>query len=447
MTDPLTSEEIDAVVIDFGSSTTKAGHAGDDSPRIVLSSAVTASVEASESKDTAMDGSSGIQNKVTYKGGEEQLLHFKPQKEIKEFMKHGLVDDWDAFEAFFHHLYTDQLRVNPKDLPLLLSQPVFAEPQHRAKLAQIAFEKFEVPALHFADAPVLSCFALGRQGSLVLQAGAGYCAAVPVVDGYALRRHAAVSAGWGGRVLEDVMQMQLRRLQSREGQPPLRPLFTVRRRMGQAAEERVLEGVTGSFAQWHRRQLAADVLKSCSALSIQAIDPLANALELELGQAEPAHVELPDGQVVHLGGERAIVPELLFNPTRLKDLAQPEEWIPEGSTIPGNAPLSLQRLAHQSLRRCPDHLQKDLLGQVLPVGGLCDISGMPQRLRAELEAIEPPAFKVRVAASFLSGLLPRSQAPWAGGSVLASLPLFGYLWVSRREYEESGSVAIERRCS
>jgi len=35
---------------------------------------------------------------------------------------------------------------------------------------------------------------------------------------------------------------------------------------------------------------------------------------------------------------------------------------------------------------------------------------------------------------------------WIGGSVLASLPTFGKMWVTRADYQEAGESIVHRRC-
>ena len=35
---------------------------------------------------------------------------------------------------------------------------------------------------------------------------------------------------------------------------------------------------------------------------------------------------------------------------------------------------------------------------------------------------------------------------WIGGSILDSLPTFQELWISKQEYDESGSCIVNRKC-
>ena len=66
------------------------------------------------------------------------------------------VSDWDAYEQLWTYVFDKQLRLSAKEHPLLLCEPAHSTKEQREKLAQLAFEKFEVPALYFGKSPVLN---------------------------------------------------------------------------------------------------------------------------------------------------------------------------------------------------------------------------------------------------------------------------------------------------
>ncbi len=70
--------------------------------------------------------------------------------------------------------------------PILFSEPAWNAKPKREKLAEILFEKFDVPAFYHAKNAALACFANGRHTGLVLDSGASWTAAVPVFDGRVL---------------------------------------------------------------------------------------------------------------------------------------------------------------------------------------------------------------------------------------------------------------------
>ena len=62
------------------------------------------------------------------------------------------------------------------------------------------------------------------------------------------------------------------------------------------------------------------------------------------------------------------------------------------------------------------------------------ILDFPQHLRMspmKIDVIAPPE---------------RKYSTWIGGSILASLPTFKSMWISKEEYDESGASIVHRKC-
>ena len=53
----------------------------------------------------------------------------------------GLVKDWDGMERIWHHIFYNELRVDPKDQPLLISEPPLNTKENREKTAEVGFRK------------------------------------------------------------------------------------------------------------------------------------------------------------------------------------------------------------------------------------------------------------------------------------------------------------------
>jgi actin-related protein len=56
------------------------------------------------------------------------------------------------------------------------------------QMAELAFEKFGVPALYFAPSPVLAAFSAARSTALVIDSGAEMTSVVPVVDSFIMKK-------------------------------------------------------------------------------------------------------------------------------------------------------------------------------------------------------------------------------------------------------------------
>lgn len=63
-------------------------------------------------------------------------------------IEHGVVKDWNDMEAIYRYIF-DELKVNPKEHPVLLTEAPLNPINNRIHLAELFFETFGVPALYF----------------------------------------------------------------------------------------------------------------------------------------------------------------------------------------------------------------------------------------------------------------------------------------------------------
>lgn len=88
-------------------------------------------------------------------------------------------------------------------------------------------------------------------------------------------------------------------------------------------------------------------------------------------------------------------------------------------------------------------IRRELLGNVIPVGGGSLIDGMAQRLSNELSTLAPSSIKVKVVNNSVS--VEKHHAAWIGGSILSICGSFQQLWISRQEYDEHGPKVYLRK--
>ena len=72
--------------------------------------------------------------------------------------------------------------------------------------------------------------------------------------------------------------------------------------------------------------------------------------------------------------------------------------------------------------------------------------GFTERLRAELAAMVPSDDERHLKLVCGDDDVDGGCASWAGGAVLASLPMFDGMWVTRREYDAEGPSVVHRKC-
>ena len=78
--------------------------------------------------------------------------------------------------------------INPKETPLIFTEPAIHNKELRMKLTEFIFEKYQAPAIFIGKAPVLASFSCGRSTAVIVDSGNRYTCATPVHDGYALQK-------------------------------------------------------------------------------------------------------------------------------------------------------------------------------------------------------------------------------------------------------------------
>jgi len=302
---------------------------------------------------------------------------------------HGVVTDWDAMDKIWHHTFYNELRLDPKEHPVLLTEAPLNPKKNREKMTELMFETFAVPKMYVAIQAVLSLYASGRTTGIVLDSGDGVTHTVPVYEGYALP-HAIKRIDLAGRDLTTHMT----RLLSERGC-----------------------GLDNSSGH----QIVRDIKEKTCYVALDYDEEMAKAQsssELEMTY------ELPDFNTITVGSERFRTPEALFQPHLFgKDL--------EG----------IHQLTYDSIMATDIDVRQQLFGSVVLSGGTSMYKGLKERLHKELTTLAPAGSKIKIVAPE-----ERKYSVWIGGSILSSLSTFEQMWVTREAYEESGSQIVHRMC-
>ncbi|KAI8080297.1 actin family [Gilbertella persicaria] len=419
-------DEVNALVFDMGSTSTRVGFAGEDVPKAMFPT------------------SYGIDTNNTYYIGDSKINTWRPNMEIKTPMEDGLVKDWDAVEHIWQAAYNDMLRVHASEHPLLCTEPAWNTPENREKMMQLAFEKFDVPAFYVAKDAVMTAFSVGRATALVLDSGGSVTSAVPVYDGYVLKK-GVLHQSVGG----DLLTQQIRDHLKQDAQLDVTPLYKIASKKPVRAGERPQiqlrsrPNTTKSFDDYQVSRIIHEYKESVSQVSEVPFDPRLMA------QRPQKPFEFPDGYNNSFGVERYRVPEIMFHPGHIR--LPPTEPGKEGQIIPSLG-LSRNQLQHtvgvsqlvfNSISACDMDLRPLLFNNVIVTGGNTLFPGFTERLSNDLPMMVP-GNKVKVHA--FGSQIERKSSSWLGGSILASLGSFNQLWISKKEYEEVGPSIIETKC-
>jgi len=426
-------DEVNALVFDFGTSTTKAGFAGEDVPKAVFPTMLgcipdNSSNNNADTMDTSDDNQQNIANKTKYVSGSTKLAFPRPGMELKSPLKDGLVHDWDLFEALVEHTY-EHLNTDPKQHPLMRSECPWNTKELRVKEAELMFEKFDVPALFLCKSAVLTTFACGRSTALVVDGGAGSMSVTPVYDGFVLYNNIKRN-NTAGDFLTDYYRNHLETKKKLD----IVPIYKIKSKSAVGEGEpakyiaKKLEGITHSYDSYMKNQVVCDFQKMVPRMSDRAYQ------EETLTSLPTTPYEFPNGYNDSFGIERYQGPEQLFNPHRFDKEPKPQQ----------DKTLGVHELVKESLMSCDVDIHNNLWNSIILCGGATLTSGFVERLDAELRMTFAPHTKFKIVASNVNS--ERTFAPWVGGSILASLGSFQQMWVSKQEYDEIGPNVIHDKC-
>ncbi|GIJ98965.1 nuA4 histone acetyltransferase subunit [Aspergillus viridinutans] len=457
-------DEISAIVLDPGFSTTRAGFAGEDTPKSVIPT---------------------YYGKYTYEAqeklifGDDIFVTPRPGLSIHNPMgRDGVVEDWDMAEKVWEYSFTSRL-TGPKagnpfqnglndvpngelpsemegvetdekplaDSPLLMTECGWNPTKAREKTVEIAMEKWGTPAFYLARNGVLAAFAAGKASALVVDVGASNISVTPVHDGMILKRGVQHSPLGG-----DYISSQLRALFKTNSPQPITitPHYLIASKTavdaGQPAQAKYKTFPSDKAPDASYRTLMEERTLSEFKECVVQVWPGPNKLSAtgpngvsneEVAKSSPGRpFEFPDGYNQVFGIDRYRVVESLFDAKAA--IPDPESVFPtptQAQTVP--------ELIKAALNGVDVDVRPHLLANVVVTGASSLLYGFTDRLNQELMQSYPGP-RVRISAS--GNTAERKFGSWVGGSILASLGTFHQMWISKKEYDEHGPNIVEKRC-
>ena len=384
-------ERLPHIIIDNGTGYIKAGLSFDEEPRTIFPQCV--------GYPKYESGMVGRDKKDFYIGDEAKAK--RGVLKLNFPIEHGVINNWDDMEKIWGHIFTNELRVDPVEHNIMLTEAPYNPKENREKMAQIMFETFNVPGLYIAIQAVLSLYSFGKNTGIIGDMGDGVTHFVPIFEGYSLR-HAIMRLDLAGRELTEYM---------------MKLLTEVGIRFSTTAEKEIVKEIKE---------------KSCYV-----------APDIEIEKVEPFVYELPDGHTVVIKDQRIKCPEALFKPSMI-----------------GKEGLGIAQMCYDSIQKCDIDLRCSLYHDIHLTGGTSMFKGLTERFIQEMVKLVPESMKFELKVNGLDFMARNKDekvdfiepskeskfAVWIGGKILSTLEFFDSNWITKTEYEEEGALILHRKC-
>ncbi|WVZ04735.1 hypothetical protein V8G54_018081 [Vigna mungo] len=114
----------------------------------------------------------------------ESCADLRHQLDVSYPVNNGIVQNWDDMCHIWDHAFYNELKINPPDCKILLTDPPLNPSKNREKMVEMMFEKYNFAGVFIQIQAVLTLYAQGLLTGLVIDSGDGVTHVVPVVDGY-----------------------------------------------------------------------------------------------------------------------------------------------------------------------------------------------------------------------------------------------------------------------
>ncbi|XP_068758351.1 uncharacterized protein [Montipora capricornis] len=311
-------------------------------------------------------------------------LRFPLRKSLKiDKLKFDTLDLIGIFEHVF-----DNLKVDPSKHKVIMTLPHGSGPQEKEELVGLLLDQFQVEACYLQEQAILAMYSYSAISGIVVDIG-DHIDVFPVVEGCMIEA-GTTRLPYGGRQMTD----SFTRMLTEKG---VRLFSEVESYVSRVIKEKV------SFVA--KREAVENEDEDCSMI-----------VDLE-------KYSIPDGtREVTVDSARYRCTEGLFKPSA---------W---GKDHPG-----IHQLTVKAIMACSIDMRKQMCRNIYLSGGGSMSAGLAERLQAEVSELVPFSSHVQVHAG-----VERQYAAFIGASVVANLPLFDELCVSKDDWDELGPEALAK---
>ena len=352
------------------------------------------SINNSEDLQTMIFDLGSYNYRIGYSGNDRPSFIFPPikftEKDDYEFLTSqkgdGFFVDIKKFEDFFDDFISDkELNSTLSQGSLLFSEPIIHDKSQRMNLTEFLFEKYEIGGLFFCNNSVLSSFSYGKCSCLVFDSGHSQSNVVPVHDGMIIK-NSLNFFNLNGKNMDEIIINGLIKTQCQE------------------------------WDNWNILQ------------KVQILSDLKDMIFTPDNDDNNKKYVLPDKKCIDIKDEfisciKKEIVNKLFNETS-----------------------NLKSIILKSISSVVLDIKKELINNIFICGGNSLI------FNNYLNDLKDSLVKQLVAGTVVKlathpSKIERSLASFLGASIISSLNIYKETIVKKEEYEEHGSIIIEKKCA
>ena len=352
------------------------------------------SINNSEDLQTMIFDLGSYNYRIGYSGNDRPSFIFPPIKftEIDDYefltsqKGDGFFVDIKKFEDFFDDFISDkELNSTLSQGSLLFSEPIIHDKSQRMNLTEFLFEKYEIGGLFFCNNSVLSSFSYGKCSCLVFDSGHSQSNVVPVHDGMIIK-NSLNFFNLNGKNMDEIIINGLIKTQCQE------------------------------WDNWNILQ------------KVQILSDLKDMIFTPDNDDNNKKYVLPDKKCIDIKDEfisctKKETENKLFNETS-----------------------NLKSIILKSISSVVLDIKKELINNIFICGGNSLI------FNNYLNDLKDSLVKQLVAGTVVKlathpSKIERSLASFLGASIISSLNIYKETIVKKEEYEEHGSIIIEKKCA
>ncbi len=376
----------DNIIIDCGSGSVKFGFCNEKFPKSILSSSIN-------------NKNQNINNDSKKKDLKIKDLLGNIEKNLNNNARINILDDSEFIGNCLSNIFSSELKINPEEYNILLSEPPNNTVRNRENLYQIMFEKYSAKACYLANSSILSVFAAGKTSGISVDSGESCSHFLPIYEGYGIKQ-ALISSNIAGKELNEFLLKLLSE-----------------------------KGINFNFTENQKKIILTDIKEKFNYISNEYENELHNFSKK--GEAFYTNYTLPDQTLLKMGTEKFRCPEALFKPN-LIGKANEEGWHEKINKVVLSLDLKKEDDDEEKIK-------KELYSNIILSGGNSMFKGLPERIAAETTKLSGLNYCDVIA------IPERRYSSWIGGSILSSISVFQSLWITKEDYEEDGSQIINQK--